>query len=371
MATLDKFSIPCRTGRFTKGLKTQMLIITFSLSTYGLALAQNSKSSQTSNAQFAEQQIKKCTIIKDADKRAKCFETIVRSNAKVQETASETKPIVTTKSSLNDNKYSPELKSTIDEIEALPITKDEYESKVDYANRIKGLYDKYTGQKFVINAPCNMKVSDRESILSSGSKSLVAYDAEKGDVVVAFSKESTGGILNRGGKIVFPSLYYSFIPVEPPLTEPSKYNARNGLGASVEVMKFTKKSIGVAILYRGINPFLVDTSDFNAAGYARNNAAKPDAATFHIKMTSDEAKATLSGCVVTLKVSSVLSETYEMMTTHKLKMSSILVHDTEETKPTMASPIHTVNEQIALPVRLHEIELRTNDNRLIFSEKID
>lgn len=306
-----------------------------------------------------KQQADNCSSMKDARKRADCFEAIVQLQVKLAEKPVEVPPPIAKRPLAIT--YAPELKKTLIEIESVSATKDQYESQSDYWRRIEELYKKYSGQQYELRLPCSQKLKE--------GKPLVSYDAEKGDVVVAFSDESTGGFLKRNGKLIMPSLFYSFIPADQGQTESERYRASNSFGAQIDVEKVVEKVMGAAILAKGNNPMDISASlkGVTAAGYERASALFPKPATFRFASSSDMARALIRSCTVAMQVKSVLSDIFELKTTGMTQVRGILIESKDEKNPSMSDPLHFVQLRIALPVRMLSLEVRSESGQVVFS----
>lgn len=323
----------------------------------GLLVSSNSLYAQSTNANLPTNSSKTgnkeadaCIAIKDATKRANCFESVLRA----QVSPSKVSPQGASQS--RSASANQDLKDVIAEIKSIPVKKDEFETKSDYLRRVEGLYGKYTGQRYEVRVPCQLK--DKKH------KRLVSYDAENGEIVVSFPDfDSQAGFLRRNGELTIPSIKYSYFPVEETDDVIDKYRASNAFGAQIDVTKVKLKSIGAAVLYQGSDVDILSLTKLNLSPEEIvRRLPKPEE--FRYKASPALAKQVLQGCTVAIQVESALSDLFELMTTGRNYVTTILLEESAETKPTLTNSIHLITVHVALPVRLLSLELLSESERI-------
>jgi len=260
-----------------------------------------------------------------------------------------------------------ELITTISEIDSLSFSKGEYEKESKFMDRMKGLYDKYDGHRFIVPIKCDLPIGE--------GKKLVTYNAELERAILQFpDMDIEGVILKQGNKITFPDYKYSFIPVAEPSSRTSTYTASNAFGKEVEVTKVERNRTGLAVLTAGTRLFKGPTEFWSTDAWMKS-LPKPLKITF--PLSRDIARQNLEGCIVNLDVQvqySGIWPIYKQQSQFYKQQSKeygliMLFVNKVELDPTISRPVELKTEDKGIPVDLLGISIVSPSGSQLLSKK--
>lgn len=256
-----------------------------------------------------------------------------------------------------------EFKTTVSEIDSLKFSKGEFEKESEFMARMKGLYDKYDGRRFVIAVQCDLPIGD--------DKKLVNYNVETERATLRFPDMDIEGVtLKQGNKITFPDYKYSFIPVAEPKTRTSTYTASNAFGKEVGVTKVERDRTGLAVLTAGTRLFKGPTEFWSTDAWMKS-LPKPLEITF--PLTRDTARKNLDGCIVNLDVQIQYSDIWkyhkqQFISTKEYARTMLFVNKLE-LDPTISRPVDLRTEDKGIPVDLLSISIVSSSGSQMLSKK--
>lgn len=276
----------------------------------------NASASQISDAN-------KCMSVSNPNERLKCFEQIFSKKTPTNNSKARSSGLFSV------NQF-------IEEILAIPLEKDEFETTQEFHQRVLSLYNKYDNQTYVID----LNIREHNSDL----RKLAKYNPDTELLMISMPKLVFSNVgLQMNPKPDGKQITLSFLKTKSMGQDISKYTARNGLGTEVEVVKAVFRDFGLAIL-----------------GEANRDM---ESQSFSVRIPRKLARNTLENGKVKITVKTDLikngSDSFMLdnWLTFMSKGASILIHEKDEREPTMTDPRHVVREKAMLPVRLLSMSL--------------
>lgn len=240
-----------------------------------------------------------------------------------------------------------DLLSDINVLSAVQLAKGQFETSAEHAARTRAAFELFAGRTYTLAL--------RPKELAEDDAEAFRYDADTETLRVALPSLRPFAVFSQtGGKTAIGWLRYSFVRVGVPKVQVSTYSARNGLGQEAIIRKTETTEKGIAMLASGY-PFA-----------DADNRSKPEVFTF--KLPREGAKELFANGQILLKIESVTSAVQDLLITGRIpeRLGSPLIADKDESKPTMANPIHSTDERQLLPVRLVSLTIVNGRNDVLF-----